>query len=193
MSIEHTVRHGAAAFALALVLTGCSEAESDTAAGADSAILEDGPEAMITELGADQIPEGARAAALEAVPKMSFAGAERKERDGMVFFDVEGTRADGSEVELDMLLEDGADVVAVGSLQEGLDQAEAGVFDFAILDINLHGEKSYPIAHELGRKGVKFVFASGYGDAEHPSELAHVTTLTKPYVLAEIRDMAVAG
>ena len=30
-------------------------------------------------------------------------------------------------------------------------------------------------------------------DAEHPSELAHVTTLTKPYVLAEIRDMAVAG
>ena len=63
---------------------------------------------MITELGADQIPEGARAAALEAVPKMSFAGAERKERDGMVFFDVEGTRADGSEVELDMLVEDGA-------------------------------------------------------------------------------------
>ena len=52
----------------------------------------------------------------------------------------------------DMLIEDGADVVAVGSLEEGLDQAEAGVFDFAILDINLHGEKSYPIAFRLGSK-----------------------------------------
>ena len=93
----------------------------------------------------------------------------------------------------DMLIEDGADVVAVGSLEEGLDQAEAGVFDFAILDINLHGEKSYPIAFRLGSKGVRFVFASGYGDAEHPEELAHVTTLTKPYVLADIRNIAVGG
>ncbi|HBC16301.1 MAG TPA: hypothetical protein DHV50_06475 [Erythrobacter sp.] len=93
----------------------------------------------------------------------------------------------------DMLLEDGADVVAVGSLEEGLDQAEAGVFDFAILDINLHGEKSYPIAFRLGSKGVRFVFASGYGDAEHPEELAHVTTLTKPYVLADIRNISVGG
>lgn len=91
----------------------------------------------------------------------------------------------------DMLLEDGADVVAVGSLEEGLDQVEAGRFDFAILDINLHGKKSYPIAFELVRKGVRFVFASGYGDAEHPAELADVTTLTKPYVLDDIRDIAI--
>ena len=122
MSIEHIVRHGAAAFALALVLAGCSEAESDTADGADSAILEDGPEAVITELGADEIPEGARAAALEAVPGMQFAGAERKERDGMVFFDVEGTRADGSEVELDMLVEDG--VFRVVEIQRDLAWAD---------------------------------------------------------------------
>ena len=93
----------------------------------------------------------------------------------------------------DMLMEDGADVIAVGSLQDGLANARDERFDFAILDINLHGEKSYPIAHELGRKGVKFVFASGYGDAEHPEELAHVTTLTKPYVLADIRNIAVGG
>ncbi|MEH6685228.1 MAG: response regulator [Qipengyuania sp.] len=91
----------------------------------------------------------------------------------------------------DMLLEDGADVVAVGSLEEGLDQVEAAAFDFAILDINLHGKKSYPIAFELVRKGVRFVFASGYGDAEHPAELADVTTLTKPYVLDDIRDIAI--
>ena len=79
----------------------------------------------------------------------------------------------------DMLIEDGAAVVAVGSLEEGLDQAEAGVFDFAILDINRMARK-LPDRLRLGSKGVRFVFASGYGDAEHPEELAHVTTLTKP-------------
>ena len=99
-----------AVLAFAAGLAACSGApadEADDAAADDSAILAEGPEAVITELGADEIPEGARAAALERVPDMQFAGAERKEREGMVFYDVEGTRADGSEVELDMLVDDG--------------------------------------------------------------------------------------
>ena len=86
-----------AALAFAASLAACSPAPADgaeEAAGSDSAILADGPEAVVTELAAADIPEGARAAALEAVPGMSFAGAERKERDGMVFYDVEGARAD---------------------------------------------------------------------------------------------------
>ena len=33
---------------------------------------------------------------------------ERKEREGRVYFDVEGVRADGSEIELDLLGENGA-------------------------------------------------------------------------------------
>lgn len=98
--------------AAALALAGCTgEAPADDAPpgeGAESAVLAAGPEAVITELAADEIPEEARAAALARVPGMVFAGAERKERDGMVFYDVEGTRPDGSEVELDMLVENGA-------------------------------------------------------------------------------------
>ena len=98
-----------AALAFAASLAACLPAPADEAgeaADSDSAILADGPEAVVTELAAADIPEGARAAALEAVPGMQFAGAERKERDGMVFYDVEGTRADGSEVELEFLLFD---------------------------------------------------------------------------------------
>ena len=38
---------------------------------------------------------------------LTIAGAERKQRDGMTFYDVEGTRPDGSEVELDMLEDKG--------------------------------------------------------------------------------------
>ena len=37
---------------------------------------------------------------------MVIAEIEKKEREGMIFFDVEGARPDGSEVELDMLQED---------------------------------------------------------------------------------------
>ena len=51
----------------------------------------------------------------------------------------------------------------------------------AILDVNLHGHRSYPIAHALAARGVPFIFATGYGDAEHPAALRDVPTITKPY------------
>jgi CheY-like chemotaxis protein len=35
--------------------------------------------------------------------------------------------------------------------------------DAAVLDVNLHGEKSYPIAEALKQRAIKFVFATGYG------------------------------
>jgi hypothetical protein len=35
--------------------------------------------------------------------------------------------------------------------------------DGAVLDVNLHGEKSYPIADALASYQIKFVFATGYG------------------------------
>src|SRR3546814_3688295 len=38
---------------------------------------------------------------------IEIAEAERKERDGKIFFDVEGTRPDGSPVELDLIEETG--------------------------------------------------------------------------------------
>ena|SRR5690348_12824964 len=39
-------------------------------------------------------------------------------------------------------------------------------FDLAIIDINLHGLKSYPVADALAARSIRFAFASGYdGDA----------------------------
>lgn len=95
----------ASALPLALA-AGCSPAADDgDTAGAQ---LPEGPAAAISEVEAGDIPEAVRAAALARIPGMTIAGAERKERDGMVFYDVEGTRPDGSEVELDMLEENGS-------------------------------------------------------------------------------------
>jgi len=50
-------------------------------------------------------------------------------------------------------------------LSEGLALAEHEVLDAAILDVNLAGERSTPIAEALRARGVPFAFASGYGTA----------------------------
>lgn len=86
----------------------------------------------------------------------------------------------------DMLIDQGATVVIASSLGEATETLSHENYDFAILDVNLHGEKSYPLAYQLKDKGIPFVFATGYGDAEHPEDFAHVPTLTKPYSLVQI-------
>jgi DNA-binding response OmpR family regulator len=53
-------------------------------------------------------------------------------------------------------------------------------FDAAILDVNLDGEKSYPLAQRLQRVGIPFVFASGYDLAMLPSEFAASPHCLKP-------------
>jgi CheY-like chemotaxis protein len=65
-----------------------------------------------------------------------------------------------------ILLEDsGCEVVGpAGWLQRGLELAEQEPLDGAILDINLHGEMSFPIAEVLRRRGVPFIFVTGYED-----------------------------
>ena len=82
----------------------------------------------------------------------------------------------------DMLLELGVEEVRLATkIAEARDHLERTTPDFAILDVNIHGERSYGIAELLVKRGVPILFATGYGDAEHPSALSHIPTLTKPY------------
>ncbi|WP_165961098.1 response regulator [Qipengyuania sediminis] len=82
----------------------------------------------------------------------------------------------------DMLVDLGAEVRMASTVEEGFAQlGEAGSFSLAVLDVNVQGHKSYPVAEELQRRGVPLIFATGYGDAEHPSHFASTPTLTKPY------------
>ena len=59
----------------------------------------------------------------------------------------------------------GAEVIGpVGSVEDALvmvETADAGV-DAAVLDINLHDERVYPVADALAARGVPFVFVTGY-------------------------------
>jgi len=51
----------------------------------------------------------------------------------------------------------------------------------AILDINLCGQKVFPVADALHLRGVPFLFTSGYQRAVIPPRYAHVTLSEKPF------------
>ena len=84
----------------------------------------------------------------------------------------------------DMLADLGCVVVDVaGTLSRGLalvaDRALA--LDGAILDVNLGGDKVYPVAAALTARGIPFIFATGYGIAGIAEDFSHVPALAKPY------------
>ena len=84
----------------------------------------------------------------------------------------------------DMLSDLGCVVVDVaGTLERGLSIVSDPdvALDAAVLDVNLGGEKVYPVADALAAKGVPFVFATGYGVAGISPRFSHVPALAKPY------------
>jgi CheY-like chemotaxis protein len=66
--------------------------------------------------------------------------------------------------------------------------AMAGVVeaDLAVLDINLDGQLSYPVAERLRARGVRVVFATGYGVAGLPAALRGSPVLPKPFSLEQL-------
>jgi CheY-like chemotaxis protein len=79
----------------------------------------------------------------------------------------------------------GCDVVGVaGTLSRGLEYAgdETLTIDGAVLDINLGGEKVFPVAERLAARGVPFIFSTGYGAEGVPRDFAGVPTIAKPYL-----------
>jgi CheY-like chemotaxis protein len=103
------------------------------------------------------------------------------------------------EVLVAMLLEDivtdlGHDPIGpMMRLQPALTAAETGDFDFAILDINLAGQQSFPVADCLRRRGIPFIFASGYGGAGLGEGYSDIPVLQKPYDSHQIAQMFAAS
>ena len=63
----------------------------------------------------------------------------------------------------------------------------------AVLDINLGGEKGYVVAEALAKRGVKFVFSTGYADGRMDPPWQDRPVLQKPFgqeQLAEALDAA---
>jgi CheY-like chemotaxis protein len=54
----------------------------------------------------------------------------------------------------------------------GVNLAETGDFDLALLDVNVAGENVEPVADALAARGIPYIFATGYGAAGVPSSTA---------------------
>jgi len=66
------------------------------------------------------------------------------------------------------------------SVSEALKLLESAEVQGAILDVNLRGERVYPVADALRQRHVPFVFASGYGGELEPRAYADVPRCIKP-------------
>jgi CheY-like chemotaxis protein len=82
----------------------------------------------------------------------------------------------------DLIVDLGHDVVGVaGRLEQALSLAQELAIDFAIVDVNLNGLHTYPVAEALKARGVPFVFATGYGSAGLKDEWKKSPVLQKPF------------
>jgi CheY-like chemotaxis protein len=82
----------------------------------------------------------------------------------------------------DMLAELGHTVVGpVARLGKALEIAQREAFDVAILDVNINGEKAYPIAEALAARGIPFVFSTGYDKKSLREPYSDRPALQKPF------------
>jgi light-regulated signal transduction histidine kinase (bacteriophytochrome)/CheY-like chemotaxis protein len=88
----------------------------------------------------------------------------------------------------DILLSLGAvRVVLARNVAEALNLIALDTPSFALLDINLGFETSWPIAAQLRKLGFPYVFATGYGDGiDYPLEHRGAPAITKPYTSPSI-------
>lgn len=89
----------------------------------------------------------------------------------------------------DMLTEIGClSITAASSVEEALRVLATESFDIAVLDVNLNGTQSFPVADALAALGVPFFFTTGYGQAVTDGYRDR-PVLTKPYQLESLEAM----
>jgi CheY-like chemotaxis protein len=82
----------------------------------------------------------------------------------------------------DMLSDFGCAVIGPATrVDDALKLVGEGKIDVAILDVNLNGHETYPVADALVALGIPFVFATGYGAGSLRDGYKERPTLQKPF------------
>ena len=66
----------------------------------------------------------------------------------------------------------------------------SGEFNAAILDVNLDGQEIYPVADILAKRGLPFVFVTGYGERSLPEPYRGRPALQKPFQAEQLKTHA---
>ena len=75
----------------------------------------------------------------------------------------------------------------VGNVDDALDLlVETAKVDGAVLDLNLGGELSYPIADALVERGIRCVFTTGYDKNSIAERFCDVTRCEKPVEMLKV-------
>ena len=119
---------------------------------------------------------------------------DARQLHGLKVFVVEDESLVAMQLE-DMLLDAGCELVGlamrVNRALEMLDGDPA--VDVAILDVNIGGDKVYPVAEQLRERGISIVFATGYGRAGVEDAWQDCQILQKPYTWGEVEKTVLAA
>jgi CheY-like chemotaxis protein len=89
----------------------------------------------------------------------------------------------------DMLVDLGCSVVGpAADVNQALAMIDAQSIDVAVLDVNLRGQMSYPIADVLVARGVPFVFSTGYDKDRLLNGYRTFPALQKPFHRSDLGD-----
>lgn len=105
--------------------------------------------------------------------------------DGLCVLLLEDEPIIGLQLE-EMIERAGARTIYTATIEQAHRALQLQEPDAAVLDVNVHGRNSYPIAMELKEAGIPFIFATGYSTSLHPDELASTPTVGKPYNMRDI-------
>lgn len=87
----------------------------------------------------------------------------------------------------DMLSSLGCDVAATAStLTTALQIATKCEVDVAVLDVNLAGQRVFPVAQLLRTRKIPIVFCTGYGRSGMDAEWQSYEVLEKPYLMEQL-------
>lgn len=96
------------------------------------------------------------------------------------------------EAMIGMMLEDFLETLGYGvhgvaaTVSEACAMVDQGGFDAAIIDCNLQGEKSWPVAEALANQGTPFLFATGGSSDDVPTIFEGRPTLAKPFTIGAV-------
>jgi CheY-like chemotaxis protein len=107
------------------------------------------------------LPEGTRVLIVEDQPFVAFAATDMIEVLGGIVTEV------------------------AGSVEEGLEACARSDFDVALLDIDLDGRSSAPIAQALAAAGKPFLLTTGFDGRRIPG-FENVPLLVKPYIQSQL-------